>query len=282
MLVTTWNDTNILRHSLDLSRYCPHRDAAAPLQLALPGGELAIRRICSDPIRVIVFKASFHQPRFLCLEYLPQHVPMLVLSTSEDGRSATRMELLHAPAQQASLYWRAKQHSLYLLPMPGSIPLPDSAPLPHCPQSIALLQEWSGNEDNPPDILRKEQALWYSLRDELQLGPLFRPVPGNLLEGIRETGRYLFQQPASNDTISSLAKRAGMSATYLKTYFQQYYGLPIHRFRQYYRMQQACRLLHHTANGLSDIALQCGFRDDSNFIRAFQRYYGISPTRAFR
>lgn len=282
MLVTTWNDTNILRHSLDLSRYCPRRDMAAPLQLDLPGGELEIRRICTEQIRLLVFQARFEDPRFLCLESLPNHAPILVLPAMEEDGIPQRMELLNHHPQEANRYWRAQQHRLLLLSVPATIELPPLSPLPHGPQTAMLLQEWLHEPASALPGIRKEQQLWHCLRDELLLGPLFRPVPPHLLPGIRETGQYLYQNPGSNDSIARLAQRVGMSATYLKTHFQQYYGMSIHRFRQYYRMQQACRLLHHTPNGLSDIALQCGFSDDSNFIRAFQRYYGISPTRAFR
>lgn len=85
----------------------------------------------------------------------------------------------------------------------------------------------------------------------------------------------------SNDStlrLATLAEQCHLSPFQLLRQFRRQYGITPHAYRSQYRLQLARRLLHSPAP-LADIALQCGFADQSHLTRAFKRQYGLPPGR---
>lgn len=80
-------------------------------------------------------------------------------------------------------------------------------------------------------------------------------------------------------TISSLAQRVGMNECYLKQQFKQHTGKTIARFIRDLRMQEAMRLLLDEHKSVQETAWYVGYRDPSNFSKAFAKFYGITPTQ---
>ncbi|PNW27353.1 AraC family transcriptional regulator [Formosa algae] len=44
------------------------------------------------------------------------------------------------------------------------------------------------------------------------------------------------------------------------------------------RIEKAALTLIHKNTGITELAIECGFNDNSSFTRAFKNYYGVSPT----
>lgn len=95
------------------------------------------------------------------------------------------------------------------------------------------------------------------------------------------TAEYLrshFAQPLS---LEALSKLVGYTPQYLSKLFHCDTGMSIQTFLQRLRIEQACKLMEHSAQPLADIAIAVGYSDVKHFSRLFQRYKGLSP-KAFR
>ena len=78
-------------------------------------------------------------------------------------------------------------------------------------------------------------------------------------------------------TISSLAATSGLSPTTFKRKFTQIFGIPPGRALLLARLNAARNLLETTDKPLADIAIECGFYDQSHFSRIFTAERGLTP-----
>ena len=79
--------------------------------------------------------------------------------------------------------------------------------------------------------------------------------------------------------LSHLADECGLSTRHFARAFRQSTGVPPHRWLLRHRVQRAQALLRMQALALADIALRCGFADQSHFTRVFSREVGCSPSQ---
>ncbi len=79
--------------------------------------------------------------------------------------------------------------------------------------------------------------------------------------------------------LAELAREAGVSPDHLTRRFRAAFGLRPGEFLRRRRIDEARRLMHETPASLADIALACGFADQSHFGRVFKRLHGVSPER---
>jgi AraC family transcriptional regulator len=77
--------------------------------------------------------------------------------------------------------------------------------------------------------------------------------------------------------VEELAAVAGMSTQYFTRLFKQTIGQSPHQFVMSYRVEQARKLLASPRITLSDVALRCGFADQSHLTRMFKRETGLTP-----
>lgn len=81
--------------------------------------------------------------------------------------------------------------------------------------------------------------------------------------------------------LEDAARMSGLSAFHFLRLFGLALGVTPHQYLLRSRLRRAARLLADDARSITDIALDVGFGDLSNFVRSFHRAAGISP-RAFR
>ncbi len=101
-----------------------------------------------------------------------------------------------------------------------------------------------------------------------------------------ETGRlrlkwvqeYLLDHLDENPSLEQLAAIAGLSPFHLVRQFKKVFGLPPHAFQIQARIKRAKQLLR---QGMSpvQVAVTCGFHDQSHFTHHFKRCMGITPAR---
>lgn len=103
-----------------------------------------------------------------------------------------------------------------------------------------------------------------------------------------ETDNYIFDvikllqtQESGRITIPELAARFNVGTTKLKNDFKRITSQTIHNYQLDLRHRAACRLLASTKLPLAQIAVHCGFTDESHLIRSFRKHAGKTPT-AFR
>lgn len=80
-------------------------------------------------------------------------------------------------------------------------------------------------------------------------------------------------------SIKKLAALAHQSHYHFAHFFKQSTGLSPHQYVLKCRIEEAKRLLRHTALDLAEIAQQLGFRDQSHFTARFRKLTGVTPKR---
>jgi AraC family transcriptional regulator len=87
----------------------------------------------------------------------------------------------------------------------------------------------------------------------------------------------LLDDLATNTGVSELAALCGLSRSYFVRAFKQTTGLPPHRWLLLHRVRRAKELLKRSRMPINQIALECGFADQSHLTRVFTRLFAISP-----
>ena len=77
--------------------------------------------------------------------------------------------------------------------------------------------------------------------------------------------------------LSQLASECGLSVRHFARAFRRTTGVPPHRWLLKHRVDRARELLSNRALSLTDVALVCGFADQSHFTRVFTAMVGVSP-----
>ena len=78
-------------------------------------------------------------------------------------------------------------------------------------------------------------------------------------------------------SIAELARAAGVHPVHLARVFRQHVGCSPSDYLRRRRLERAAVLLRETRRPQSDIALHCGFGDQSHFANAFKRFAGATP-----
>ncbi len=79
-------------------------------------------------------------------------------------------------------------------------------------------------------------------------------------------------------TIACLADKHQISATNLKKYFKEIYGLSIYAYLKEKRIQKAAELLRETNHEIGKIAGMVGYDNASKFSNSFKSIMGINPS----
>jgi AraC family transcriptional regulator len=96
-----------------------------------------------------------------------------------------------------------------------------------------------------------------------------------------ESALWIEAHGASEIDLQSLANRAGLSLYHYLRVFSSVLGVTPHQYLVRCRLRDAARLLSDEDRAITDVALDVGFNDLSNFVRSFHRAAGVSP-RAYR
>jgi AraC family transcriptional regulator len=123
-------------------------------------------------------------------------------------------------------------------------------------------------------------------------------IEGVLLEILAESARAIADGSGSNapawlrrvrdaledsyllaPSLAELAGIAGVHPVHLSREFRKHYQSTIGEYIRKRRIEHASHLLANTSTPLSDIALQCGFSDQSHFCAMFKSHTGITPAK---
>jgi AraC-like DNA-binding protein len=114
----------------------------------------------------------------------------------------------------------------------------------------------------------------------VQGGRQARPSAGPPSRGAARM-RECLNEEGINVDLETLARRAGLSRFQALRAFKQRYGLPPHAYQLCLRMNHARRLLLEGVSA-ADVALRCGFADQSHFNRHFKRFNAVTPMQYAR
>ena len=101
----------------------------------------------------------------------------------------------------------------------------------------------------------------------------FRPVP-RWLHRVRER-----LEAEESPSFSELARAEGYHPVYAARAFRRHFGCSAGELMRRRRLQRAVAMLRLPRGSLADIALACGFADQSHLSRSLQRTLAMTPSR---
>ena len=157
--------------------------------------------------------------------------------------------------------------------------------LPPLPELIVLAELAQACADGRHDIGLDEAGLWFAQRFVEVAGD--RAARGTALRAADrrravEAALWIAAHSAEPIELADAARAAGLSAFHFLRLFTKTLGVTPHQYLLRSRLRRAAQLLADDADrAITDIALDVGFNDLSNFVRTFRRAAGVSP-RGFR
>jgi AraC-like DNA-binding protein len=97
------------------------------------------------------------------------------------------------------------------------------------------------------------------------------------LNSIKNVLAYISENYYNNIKLEHLARIAGMNEKYFCRYFRSMTERTPIDYLNYYRIECACEMLSTRDISIKEVALSCGFNDESYFIKTFHKYKGITP-----
>ena len=134
------------------------------------------------------------------------------------------------------------------------------------------------------DLGLDEVGLLFAARFvEVVSGRKPRPLAARAGDRRRAVEAALWLDAHSHEPIDLVraAREVGLSAFHFLRLFARVLGVTPHQYLLRSRLCHAARLLAGDARSITDVALDVGFGDLSNFVRTFHRAAGVSP-RGFR
>ncbi len=107
--------------------------------------------------------------------------------------------------------------------------------------------------------------------------PGLMSAPPSALARVTAAVRRIEHDLAAELNLAELAREARLSPYHFLRTFQSLTGVTPHQFVLRRRLRQAAVRLGSERSKVLDIALDCGFRDLSNFNHAFRAEFGASP-----
>lgn len=78
-------------------------------------------------------------------------------------------------------------------------------------------------------------------------------------------------------TLDSIAHELGLHRAHVSREFPRYFNCTFGQYVRRRRIEKSMRLLRDRRLSLTDIAMECGFADQSHFIRAFKSIHQVTP-----
>lgn len=92
-----------------------------------------------------------------------------------------------------------------------------------------------------------------------------------------EAALWIDENSAGEMSLEKVAREAGLSAFHFLRLFSKVLGVTPHQYLVRTRLRRAARLLTEGDLPITEVALDAGFADLSNFVRSFRRAAGASP-----
>jgi AraC-like DNA-binding protein len=100
------------------------------------------------------------------------------------------------------------------------------------------------------------------------------PAPPDSIALALEFMKNNLAEPLTRDEV---ARACNMSYGYFSKVFHQKTGYTFTDLLNKFRIEKACTLFDESSLNINQVALECGFTDQSYFSKVFRRYHGISP-----
>ena len=97
------------------------------------------------------------------------------------------------------------------------------------------------------------------------------------ITSIKNVLAYISENYYNSISLDTLSKIAGMNPKYFCRYFRNITNRTPIDYLNYYRIECACEMLSTKNTSIKQVAISCGFNDESYFIKTFHKYKGTTP-----
>jgi len=133
-------------------------------------------------------------------------------------------------------------------------------------------------QDDALSLISLEGILLEILADSARLlGALDPAAP--LPRWLRIAREYAEANFLRTLSLSEIAGVCGVHRVHLAREFRRHFSVTVGEFLRRRRVEHACRLVSTTNDPLADVAIACGFSDQSHFCATFRRQVGLTPGR---
>ena len=118
----------------------------------------------------------------------------------------------------------------------------------------------------------------YRLQDNIEIftDNLFQ-TPERNSRIVKNAVDYVARHFSEEITLTSVAGELHVNTSYLSMLFRQVTGMTFKEHLNRVRVEEAERLLTNTDYAIIEIAIACGYRDQSYFTKVFKKYTGLTP-----
>lgn len=96
---------------------------------------------------------------------------------------------------------------------------------------------------------------------------------------LRSARAFLEMRFLEDIRLNDVAQIAGVHPVHLAREFRRHYRRSIGEFVRELRVAHASRLLAHSSTPIAEIAINCGFSDQSHFSSVFKKQMGVTPAK---
>ncbi len=98
-------------------------------------------------------------------------------------------------------------------------------------------------------------------------------------QGIKRAVEYITQNYGEDISLEDVAEHIKINPSYLCVLFKKNIGMTFSQFLNKVRIDKAKQLLENTEYSVMEIAVACGFSDQSYFTKVFKKYTGVTPKK---
>ena len=150
-----------------------------------------------------------------------------------------------------------------------------------CADATALVERALDVRDVPTRFEMNARAHLFALellRRHSPFSPSCEKWSGGLAPWqARRAEELMVKNLAEDLRLADVAQACELSAAHFSRSFHKTFGAPPYRWLQTRRIERAKGLLGDTSRSLAEIALECGFTEQSHFTKVFTRLVGVSP-----
>ncbi len=120
------------------------------------------------------------------------------------------------------------------------------------------------------------------IKEKLYEESAYSAVTIERLNSLKSIVDYISDHYSENISLEKLARIAGMNPKYFCRYFRRLTGRTPIDYLNYYRIESACEMLSTRNITIKETAMNCGFSDESYFVKTFKKYKNTTPKQYTR
>lgn len=144
-----------------------------------------------------------------------------------------------------------------------------------------IYKEWQDRKEGYPlmikaNVLRILTMLIRTYQDESKSGEMLKEKK-NAMKRLEQAFDYIDTHYCEKITLEEVASSVYMSANYFSSYFRKVTNISFSDYVTRMRINHARELLREGKKNVTEIAMECGFNNISNFYRLYKKHVGKTP-----